>query len=138
MLPYALDKIDAVVFQELCDQRTSKSETLDFKQIFPVKVNDNKEKVVKDISSLLNAEVGDLAYGISEDRATGTAKAVLPMAIDNFDRVAALYTDPGCMDRTAVSGHPDHSGPVQWRIKGSHSHPNVFRQPTLRAQPEQP
>lgn len=86
MLPYTLDKINAAVFQEVCDQRTSESSTLDFKQILPGKSDDDKEELAKDVSALLNADGGDLVYGISEDRATGTAKAVIPMTFDNFDK----------------------------------------------------
>jgi hypothetical protein len=92
MLPYALEKISAAVFQEICDQRTSESSTLDFKQVLPGKEDDDKEELAKDVSALLNADGGDLVYGISEDRATGTAKAVLPMTIDNFDKESRRIT----------------------------------------------
>ncbi|MGJ7554653.1 AlbA family DNA-binding domain-containing protein [Variovorax sp. RB3P1] len=92
MLPYALDKIDAAVFQEVCDQRTSESSTLDFKQTLPGKTDDDKEELAKDVSALLNADGGDLVYGITEDRASGTAKGVMPIEIGNFDKESRRIT----------------------------------------------
>jgi len=86
MIPYPLSKIDAAVFQEICDQRTSESSTLDFKQVLPGKEDKDKIELAKDVSALLNADGGDLVYGIGEDRETGTAKAVVPLKIENFDK----------------------------------------------------
>ena len=86
MIPYPLSRIDAAVFQEICEQRTSESSTLDFKQTLPGKEDKDKEELAKDVSALLNADGGDLVYGIGEDRTTGTAKAVVPLTIENFDK----------------------------------------------------
>lgn len=86
MLPYRMQEIDGAVFQEVCDQSTSESGTLDFKQALPGKTDENKEEFAKDVSAFLNADGGDLVYGISEDRSTGSAKDVIPLQIDNFDR----------------------------------------------------
>ncbi len=85
MLPYALNKIDAATFQQICDQRFSESSTIDFKA--DLARNDEKGKVelCKDVCAMANADGGDLVYGIAEGGESGTADQISPVRGETVD-----------------------------------------------------
>lgn len=66
MLPFKLTEIDSEKLQQICDDRTSESLTLEFKRELPGRDADHKAEFLKDVSALANADGGDLVYGIEE------------------------------------------------------------------------
>ena len=90
MLPYALNKIDAAVIQEICELHFSESETVDFKQEL-TKANDGgKNELAKDVAAMANADGGDIVFGIKEEKGSGekpggTAESIVPIADEPFE-----------------------------------------------------
>jgi hypothetical protein len=66
MLPYQLDQLDEAKLQQVCDDSTSESLTLEFKRELPGKEKADKVEFLKDVAALANAEGGDIIYGIEE------------------------------------------------------------------------
>lgn len=66
MLPYPLEQLDELKLQQICEERTSETLTLEFKRHLPGKASADKLEFLKDVAALANAEGGDLVYGIEE------------------------------------------------------------------------
>ena len=82
MLLPNLDAINEAYLQGLCDDRTSESQTLEFKLSLPV--ISEKYELQKDLCALANADGGDLVYGIAQ-AAPGVASKVMPLPIASLD-----------------------------------------------------
>lgn len=91
MLPYALDKIDALVLDEICKQRFSESSTIDFKEELTKNNDQGKNELAKDVCALANADGGDLVFGIKEERDGGTAESVVPLRGESFDEASRRF-----------------------------------------------
>lgn len=91
MLPYALEKIDALVLDEICKQRFSESSTIDFKEELTKNNDQGKNELAKDVCALANADGGDLVFGIKEERDGGTAETVMPLRGESFDEASRRF-----------------------------------------------
>jgi hypothetical protein len=70
-----LDQINEAYLQGLCDDKTTESQTLEFKRELPA--TDEKRELQKDVCALANADGGDIVYGIAE--VAGSASKVMPL-----------------------------------------------------------
>jgi hypothetical protein len=77
MLPYHLNQLDETKLQQVCNESTSESLTLEFKRELPSKEKSDKVEFIKDVTALANAEGGDIVYGIAEKG--GTALRLHPI-----------------------------------------------------------
>src|SRR6267378_4507497 len=94
------EPLDEARIVEICGQRTSESQTLDFKQTLPGSSDRERSEFLKDICALANADGGDLVYGITE--AAGQATAPDPItgeAPDAAKRRLAQVADAGLEPR---------------------------------------
>jgi hypothetical protein len=100
MLPLSLDKINEANLQELCDEGWPESQTLEFKQELPGKLDQDKHELCKDVVALANAEGGDLVYGIEEkDGVAGSIAGISTESSDVAIRRIAQVLDAGVEPR---------------------------------------
>jgi len=97
MITKNIDQITEEELQALIDNSVSESKTIEYKQLLPGNSDGDKKEFLADISSFANASGGDLIYGISEDRDTGTPKTLVGLTIENVDkqilRLESMMTD---------------------------------------------
>lgn len=83
MLRGPLDQIDASIFENLCRDSISESQTLELKESLPDRNDRGKSELAKDVVALANAEGGDIVFGIRE--AGGAAAEIAPIAEESAD-----------------------------------------------------
>lgn len=103
MLLYQLEQLDESKLQQLCNDLTSETLTLEFKREPPGKETQDKVEFLKDVAALANAEGGDLIFGIEEK--TGIATRVhpigAPLSADAEMRRLGQILDGGIEPRVA-------------------------------------
>lgn len=83
MLLYQLKELDETNLNQVCNDQTSESLTLEFKRELPTKELQSKAEFLKDVTALANANGGDLVYGIEEK--AGAAFKIHPIVITSVD-----------------------------------------------------
>lgn len=83
MLPYSLSEVTSETLENICAQRFSESETLDFKRALPSNEERSKVELAKDVAAMANTGGGDIIYGI--DEADGTAGTLCIITGETFD-----------------------------------------------------
>ena len=75
VLPLTLSQLTEEVFVQVCEERWSETQTLEFKAVLPKGDEDARQEFRKDVCALANADGGDLVSGIGN--VNGCANAVL-------------------------------------------------------------
>ncbi len=86
MIAKEIDQIKEEDLQTLIDNSVSERKTIEYKQALPGNPDSEKIKFLASVSSFANASGGDLIFGITEDRRTGTPKSLEGLSIDNIDQ----------------------------------------------------
>ena len=107
MLQFQLEQLDQAKLQQLCDDRVTETQTLEFKRELPGKELDHKSEFLKDVAALANAEGGDLIYGVQEQ--AGSAYSLVPISSplpDGAGRTLRQILDGGMEPRiTGIRMH---------------------------------
>jgi hypothetical protein len=138
MLPSHLDSVTAKYLEDLCNNRTPESQTLEFKGELPGRDAKAKNEFLKDVSAIANAQGGDLIYGVQE--VDGCASALAPITAESVDdarRRLGQILDAGIEPRiiglqfrdVPVAGGyililrvpASFIGPHRYRLEGGHS-----------------
>lgn len=112
MLLYQLDQLDEPKLQQVCNDLTSESLTLEFKRELLGKDIEDKVEFLKDVAALANTDGGDLVYGIEEK--SGTAHRIHPIKVTSIDaekRRLGQILDGGVEPR--IPGARFHEIPVK-------------------------
>lgn len=72
-----IDKIGAVLVQELTSNKTPESKSLEFKRALPGTSDGDKREFLKDVCAMANSVGGDIVYGVDEH--DGSAVALAPI-----------------------------------------------------------
>lgn len=83
MLPFSIDAIDEAVLRSLVDNQVAERRDLEYKRDLPGRADDAVKEFLADITSLANAQGGDLIFGIEE--ADGVAADVIGVEIADPD-----------------------------------------------------
>ncbi|MBA7704258.1 hypothetical protein ES703_113060 [subsurface metagenome] len=86
MIAKNVDQITEEDLQALVDNSVVERKTLEYKQALPGNSDSDKKEFLADVSSFANASGGDLIYGITSDKKTGTPKSVDGLSIENADQ----------------------------------------------------
>jgi len=86
MIANSVDQITEEDLQALVDNSVVERKTLEYKQALPSNSDSDKKEFLADVSSFANASGGDLIYGITSDKKTGTPKSVDGLSIENADQ----------------------------------------------------
>ncbi len=86
MIAKSVDQITEEDLQALVDNSVVERKTLEYKQALPSNSDSDKKEFLADVSSFANASGGDLIYGITSDKKTGTPKSVDGLSIENADQ----------------------------------------------------
>ena len=86
MIPIDLDQIREENLQALIDNKVVERKTIEYKQALPSNSDKDKKEFLADVSSFANASGGDLVYGITEDKKTGTPKSLEGLTVENVDQ----------------------------------------------------
>ena len=78
MLPLTLPQLTEEFFVQVCKERWSETQTLEFKAVLSKGDEDARQEFRKDVCALANADGGDLVFGIGD--VNGCANAVLAVA----------------------------------------------------------
>lgn len=84
----SLDELAEWRLQEICDQRWSESQTLEFKSALPVPGDAGKREFLKEVCALANATGGDIVYGIQD--VEGYASSLSPLQTGSESADAAV------------------------------------------------
>jgi hypothetical protein len=79
MIDKPLDAIEAADIESLCFRRASESRTLEFKRELPGKSDEDVKEFLDDVTSMANAQGGDMIFGIAEDGGMATEVALLEL-----------------------------------------------------------
>ncbi|MGI9375057.1 MAG: AlbA family DNA-binding domain-containing protein [Tsuneonella suprasediminis] len=85
MLNHPIDAIDEIILQALVDNHVAERRDLEFKRELPGRNDEQVKEFLADVTSLANAQGGDLIYGIEEDN--GVAAALPGVEINDPDAV---------------------------------------------------
>ena len=66
MLPYALDAIDEAALRNLVENQVSERSDLEYKRDLPGRGDEDVKEFLADVTSLANAQGGDLLFGMNE------------------------------------------------------------------------
>ncbi len=72
--------------QALVDNSVLECKTIEYKQALPSNSDSDKKEFLADVSSFANASGGDLIFGITSDKKTGTPKSLEGLSIENSDQ----------------------------------------------------
>jgi len=86
MISKNIDQITEEELLALVTNSVLEGKTIEYKQSLPRNSDSDKKEFLADVSSFANASGGDLIYGISEEKDTGTPKAVEGLDIKNVDQ----------------------------------------------------
>lgn len=86
MIAKNIEQITEEDLQALIDNSVVERKTLEYKQALPSNSDSDKKEFLADVSSFANASGGDLIYGITSDKKTGTPKSVDGLSIENADQ----------------------------------------------------
>jgi len=86
MIAKDIDQITEEDLQALVGNAVVERKTLEYKQSLPSNTDNEKKEFLADVSSFANASGGDIIYGITEDKKTGTPKSVEGLTIENGDQ----------------------------------------------------
>jgi hypothetical protein len=86
MINENIEQITKDNLQSLIDNEVTERKTMEYKQALPGNSEKEKKEFLADVSSFANAGGGDLIYGITEDRKTGTPKSLDGLDIQNIDQ----------------------------------------------------
>lgn len=83
MLPYALDAIDEAALRLLVENQVSERSDLEFKRDLPGRGDEDVKEFLADVTSLANAQGGDLLFGMNE--ADGVANELVGLETGDPD-----------------------------------------------------
>lgn len=83
MLPFSIDAIDEAVLRSLVDNVVAERRDLEYKRDLPGRSDEDVKEFLADVTSLANAQGGDLIFGIEE--ADGVAADVVGVEIGDPD-----------------------------------------------------
>lgn len=86
MIPKNIDEIEEEDLQTLVANLVLEGKEIEYKQSLPSNLDSDRKEFLADVSSFANASGGDLIYGITEERGTGTPKELLGLDIGNVDQ----------------------------------------------------
>lgn len=66
MLPFSIDTIDEAALRSLVDNQVAERRDLEYKRDLPGKADEDVKEFLADVTSLANAQGGDLIFGIEE------------------------------------------------------------------------
>lgn len=75
--------IDQETLQEWVDSQAPESQILEFKSLLPVRSEEAKHELLKDVSAMANADGGTIVFGISDK--AGQAAGILPIIDESAD-----------------------------------------------------
>lgn len=84
MLPFAIDSIDETVLAGLVANQVAERRDLEFKRDLPGGRDEDVKEFLADVTSLANAQGGDLLFGIEDTG--GVASAIVGLQITDVDR----------------------------------------------------
>ena len=90
MLTLRLTEVTEAYLQNLYDDKTPESASLEFKQELPSATPEGRLEQMKDVCALANADGGDLIYGIAEVKAT--ASKLMPITSEKPDAARRRMT----------------------------------------------
>ena len=83
MLEYPIDNIDEAILQALVENHVTERRDLEFKRELPGRNDEQIKEFLADVTSLANANGGDLIYGIADEN--GIAAALPGVEVDDQD-----------------------------------------------------
>lgn len=83
MLPFSVDAIDEAALRSLVDHQVAERRDLEYKRDLPGRSDDNVKEFLADVTSLANAQGGDLIFGL--DEAEGVAADLVGVETDDPD-----------------------------------------------------
>jgi len=86
MIAKDIDKITEKDLLDLVENSVMEWRTIEYKEYLKSNSDSDKKEFLADISSFANAMGGDIIYGISQDKETGSPKQLLGVEIKNIDQ----------------------------------------------------
>jgi hypothetical protein len=135
MLPFSFDEIDEAALRSLIENQVAERRDLEYKRDLPGRGDDEVKELLADVTSLANAQGGDLIFGIHE--ADGVAAELVGIASDDHD-AEILRLESSLRDnvaprliglRTRWVPLPGGRGAIVMRVPGSLNAPHqiVFK-----------
>ena len=72
MLPFSFDAIDEAALRSLVDNQVAERRDLEYKRDLPGRADEDVKEFLADVTSLANAQGGDLIFGMEEAEGVAT------------------------------------------------------------------